>query len=195
MVVAWALALVSWVAYLAFRGNQNAGLLLIASAFCAGLGLLRVLVALLQRFDGTASGVWGYEHETAVIALSLVALFTPWRIDIALTGAGGILGWQSPLPWITLLALVPSLSRRLARWEGVSLAVSGAGLAAWLGWSAWLLFTPAFSRLHFPFQPLDLVGIGWYLALGAWVVAVDGAAGGADLERRGTHGTASEAHR
>jgi hypothetical protein len=188
VVVAWALALVFGMAYLASRGNQNAGLLLIASAVCAGLGLLRVLVALLQRFDGKASGIWGYEHETAVIALSLVALFTPWRIDIALAGAGGILAWQSPLPWITLLALVPSLSRRLARWEGVGLAVSGAGLAAWLGWSAWLLFTPAFSRLHFPFQPLDLVGIGWYLALATWVVAVDGAAARRGWERSGEAG-------
>ncbi|MDQ6742271.1 MAG: hypothetical protein M3Z97_05090 [Candidatus Dormibacteraeota bacterium] len=185
VVLALGLALLFGVAFLAARGNENAGILLFFSAVCAGLGLLRLLVALLQRFDGVASGIWGYERETVVIALALVALATPWRIDITLAGAGGILGWQSPVLWLVFLALTPSVSRRLARWESVGLAVSGAGLAAWLGWSAWLLFTPGFSRLHFPFQPLDLVGVGWYLALAAWVVAVEGAVARRGWERSG----------
>jgi hypothetical protein len=188
VVVAWALAVLLGLAYLGFRGNENAGLLLVAALACAGLGLLRVLIGLLQAFDGAASGLWGYEQETVVIALSLVSLFTPWRVEISLAGAGVIPGWQSPLAWVGLLALAPSLSRRLRRWEGFGLAVSGLALAGWLAWAGWLLVTPGFSRLHFPFQPLDLVGVGWYLGLAAWVVAVDGAAGRRGWELSGGGG-------
>jgi hypothetical protein len=188
VVVCCFLALVFGLSYLSFRSNANAALLLIASAVCGGLALLRVLVALLQGVDGAASsnsGIWGYEHETVVIGLALVSLFTPWRIDIAMAGAGAVAGWRSPLPWIAVLALVPSLSRRLSHREGAGLAICGMCLAGWLGWAAWLLFTPGFSRLHFPFQPLDLIGIGWYLALAGWVVAVDGAAARRGWERSG----------
>jgi hypothetical protein len=174
--VAWLLALTFGFAYLVLRGDNNSGLLLVVAVACAAIGLMRVLVELLQRLDGTVTGVWGYEHETVVIALALAALFTPWRVEIALAGAAGILGWQSPLAWVAVLGLVPSLTRRLSRWEGTGLAITGIGLGAWLAWTTWLLFTAEFARLDFPFQPLDLIGIGWYLALAAWVVAVDGAA-------------------
>ncbi|MBJ7597564.1 MAG: hypothetical protein DLM67_15885 [Candidatus Nephthysia bennettiae] len=185
VLVAWALAVVLGVAYIGLRGSAPAGLLLVAALACAGIGLLRLLIALLQAFDGAASSVWGYEHETVVIALALVSLFTPWRVEISLAGAGSILGWQSPLAWVALVALAPSLSRRLGRWDGLGLTVCGLALAGWLGWSALLLLTPGFSRLHFPFQPLDLIGVGWYLSLAAWVVAVDGAAGRRGWERSG----------
>jgi hypothetical protein len=173
---AWLLALLLVAAYLLVRADPNAGLLLIPAAVLAGVGLLRILVAVLQLVDGAQSGVWGYFQETVVLVLLLAALVAPWRVEVALAHAAAIFGWQVPLALLAALGLVPSLARRLARWEGVGLAVTGASLAAWLAWLASLLLTPDFARFHFPFVPLDLVGVGWYLVLAAWAVAVESAA-------------------
>jgi hypothetical protein len=187
---AWVLALLCAAAYQAVKADPNAGLLLIAAALLAGVGLLRVLVAVLQRLDGARSGVWGYFNETAVLVLLLTALLAPWRVPIAVAHADAVFGWQLPLAWLAALGLIPALTRRLAPWEGVGLAVSGASLGAWLGWLAWLLFTPDFARLHFPFVPLDLTGVGWYLGLAAWVVAVESAASRTAWQRSGEGGKA-----
>jgi hypothetical protein len=81
-----------------------------------------------------------------------------------------------PLSWLAALGLVPTLTRRLRRFEPAGLALTGGALAAWFGWVAWLPFSPTFRSLDFPFRPVDLLDYGWYLAGAAWAVAADGAA-------------------
>ena len=51
---AWVLALVCVATYQAVKADPNAGLLLMAAALLAGVGLLRVLVAVLQRLAAPA---------------------------------------------------------------------------------------------------------------------------------------------
>ena len=108
---AWLLALLLVAAYLLVGADPNAGLLLIPAAVLAGVGLLRILVAVLQLVDGAQSGVWGYFQETVVLVLLLAALVAPWRVEVALAHAAAIFGWQVPLALLAALGLVPSLAR------------------------------------------------------------------------------------
>ena len=172
----WGLAAVGLLLFLVVRANPNAGLLLIAAAVLGGAGLVWVLTIGIQRLDRAEVGAWGYEREMLVLAFLLLSLAVPWRIELQVAKAGQIFGWSAPLAWLAALGLVPALSRRLRRLEPAGLALSGVALAAWFGWITWLTFTPAFRSLHFPFLPVDLLDYGWYLAVAAWAIAVDGAA-------------------
>jgi hypothetical protein len=53
------------------------------------------------------------------------------------------------------------------------LLVGGIALAAWFAWVVFALAQPDFTRLAFPFLPIDLLGVGWYAALAAWAVSLD----------------------
>jgi len=181
----WGLAAVGLLLFLVVRANPNAGLLLIAAAVLGGAGLVWALTIGIQRLDRAEVGAWGYEREMLVLAFLLLSLAVPWRIELQVAKAGQIFGWSAPLAWLAALGLVPALSRRLRRLEPAGLALSGVALAAWFGWITWLTFTPAFRSLHFPFLPVDLLDYGWYLAVAAWAIAVDGAAVRAAREHDG----------
>jgi hypothetical protein len=185
VVVLWALAAVALGLFGLARANPNAGLFLIAAGVLAGAGLVGVLTMLIQHVDGAEVGAWGYEREMLVIALLALSLAVPWRIEVGIARAGDIFGWSTPLSWLAALGLVPAVTRRLRRHESVGLAFSAVALAAWLGWTTWLAFSPAFRSLGFPFLPVDLLGDGWYLAVAAWAIAVDGAAARAAWEHDG----------
>src|SRR2546430_7525789 len=67
----------------------------------------------------------------------------------------------------------------VGRWHRGALAaiiVAGLGLTAWAGWLSAQLLTPAARATGFPFLPIDLLGEGWYAALLAFAISVDGIA-------------------
>jgi hypothetical protein len=185
VVLLWVGAAVALGLFGLVRANPNAGLFLIAAAMLAGAGLVGVLTMVIQYLDGAEVAAWGYEREMLVLALLVLSLALPWRIEVKVAQAGTIFGWSTPMSWLALLGLVPALTRRLRRLEPVGLAVSAVALAAWLGWITWLAFSPAFRSLGFPFRPVDLLDYGWYLAVAAWAIAADGAAGRAAWEHEG----------
>jgi hypothetical protein len=185
VVVLLSLAAFALVFFWALRSNPNAGLFLVAAGVLGGAGLVWAATMVIQRLDGATVGAWGYEREMLVLALVVLSLAVPWRIEVRVAHAGAIFGWSTPTSWLVLLGLVPTLTRRILRYEPAGLALAGAALAAWFGWIAWLGASPAFRSLGFPFRAVDLLDYGWYLAVAAWAIAADGAAARAAWQREG----------
>jgi hypothetical protein len=185
VVLLWAPAAAALVLFWAVRSNPNAGLLLIAAGLLAGVGLVWLLTMVIQRFDGARVGAWGYEREMVVLALLMLSLAVPWRIEVRAAQAGAIFGWSTPVSWLAVLGLVPTLARRLRRYEPAGLALAGGALAAWFAWITWLGVSPSFGSLGFPFRPVDLLDYGWYLAVAAWAIAAQGAAARAAWDSEG----------
>ena len=163
--------------FLLTRGNPNAGLFLVVAAIFAGLFVVAVAVGGIQRLGGAARSQTGRsERDLVVIGTLVVAVATPWSVQIAMANAPQVFGWQNPIAWLVALAIFASLPARLQRYRGHALALAGVGLASWVGWLSQQLLTPAFSNLTFQFLPNDLVGEGWYIAVLAWVIALEGVA-------------------
>jgi hypothetical protein len=181
----WALAAVALGLFALAGANPNAGFFLIAAGLLAGAGLVGILTLVIQNLDGAQVGAWGYEREMVVLALLVLSMALPWRIEVRVAHAVAIFGWSVPLCWLAVLGLVPTLTRRLRSLEPVGLAVSAVALATWFGWITWLTFSPAFRSLGFPFLPVDLLDYGWYLAVAAWAIAADGSAGRAAWSHEG----------
>jgi len=70
----------------------------------------------------------------------------------------------------------------------VAVFLTEAVLVAWYGWATWVVTTPRFTSLPFPFTPTDLMGPGWYAA-GAGLLM---AAGAVIRELRQRHAPARE---
>jgi hypothetical protein len=123
-----------------------------------------------------------------VAALSIGCLVAPWTEWIAAADAPTIWGWRNPLAWLAIGGSVGALLLSGRRLRGAALVIGGIALASWWGYVGWRLAQPSFSRLVFPFQPQDLIGIGWFLALVAWLLAADAVASqqsDADVGRAG----------
>ncbi len=163
--------------FLLTRSNPNAGLFLVVAATFAGLSAVAVVVGGIQRWGGAAVSRSGRsERDLVVVGALVVAVATPWSVEIAMANAPQVFGWQNPVALLVALATLASLPARLQRYRGPALVLAGAGLVAWIVWLSEQLLTPAFSSLNFSFLPSDLVGEGWYIAVLAWVIALDGVA-------------------
>jgi len=161
--------------FLLTKTNPNAGLFLVAAAVSAGLATVALAVSGLRHLGGAAATRTGRsERDLVVICILVVALATPWSVEVAMARAPQIFGWQNPLAWLVAAAILASFTARFQRRRGYALALAGAGLAAWVAWLSTRLLTPGFSGLSFSFLPSDLVGEGWYIAVLAWVIALDG---------------------
>jgi hypothetical protein len=172
-----ALGAVFLVAFVLTRGNPNAGLFLFLAVVCLGLALVSVFARSLTRSGGNIlDRAGGSERDLAIGGLLLVALLTPWSVAVATLSWRQTFGWQSPLPLVVVAAVILSRVRRSHRDATLAIVVAGLGLAAWFGWVSVQLLTPTFRSTGFPFLPIDLVGEGWYVALLAFAVSVDGLA-------------------
>jgi hypothetical protein len=162
-------------AYLVTRGNPNSEVLLIIAVFSVGLALTFAAASGLQRVGGIVLRLSRRSsRDIMIVGLAGLALLTPWTIEIALGHLTRVFGWTNPLAWVVAVGLLLSVTESARPYHGVSLAVTGAALVAWLGWAGWLLTTSSFSKLPFTFVPVDVISTGWYAALIGWVVAVDG---------------------
>ena len=162
------------IGFLLSRDQRNGSLFLVVALICLGVGVVFAVVAGLEQV-GTAllrrSGRSG--REAAVAGLLAICLLVPWSVAIRAARAAEVPGWKNPVAWVAVLAIgVPFLTRN-RRWMVRGLAVGGAALAGWLAWVSLQLTGSTFTALSFPFLPIDLLGIGWYAALAAWVVVVD----------------------
>lgn len=159
------------------RGNPNAGIFLFLAVACVGFALVFLFARGLPWFGGTIVDRTGRsERDLIVGGLILVALLTPWSVGVPTQHWRQTFGWQSPLPLLILAALVLAPLRRPRRDSTLAILAAGVGLAAWFGWVAAQLLTPAFRSSGFPFLPIDLIGEGWYVGLLAFAISVDGLA-------------------
>lgn len=161
-------------AYLVTRGNPNSEVLLIIAVFSAGLALTFGLASVLQRVGGIALRLSRRSsRDIMIVGLAGLGLLTPWTIELAVGNLPRVFGWTNPLAWVVAVSLLLSVMESARPYHGVTLAVAGAALLAWVGWAGWLLTTPSFSKLQFTFTPVDVISTGWYAALIGWVIAVD----------------------
>jgi hypothetical protein len=99
-----------------------------------------------------------------VVAVSVIAsVASPWWISVPPAHLQETFGFQSPASWLAAIALFVALFAE-GRAAVVALAVVELVLIAWFGWAMWVVTTPSFARLGFPFVGTDLIGPGWYAA-------------------------------
>src|SRR6267378_5571873 len=162
-------------AFLLTRNNPNSEVLLIVAIFCAGLALTFALASGVQQVGGVALRLSGRSsRDITIVGLALLAVLTPWTIEVFLGQLTRVFGWSNPLAWVVFVGLLVSVMHAARPYHGIALAITGMAIVAWVLWAAWMLTTPNFSKLAFTFTPADLISTGWYAALIGWVIAVDG---------------------
>lgn len=107
-----------------------------------------------------------------IVALCAIAsVASPWWISVPPAQLAETFGFQSPACWLTVIALGAALYLDL-RVAVLALAVVEVVLIAWFAWAMWVVTTPRFATLGFPFIGTDLIGPGWYAtAVGLLVAA------------------------
>jgi hypothetical protein len=171
------------VAYFLTRSNPNSQVLLIIAVFCAALAVTFAFASGLQQVAGLALRVSGRSsRDIMVVGFAALTLLTPWTIEVSVGHLPRIFGWANPLAWLVALGLVLSVMQTARPYHGQALVAAGLALIAWVGWTSWLISTPAFRNLHFSFMPVDLISTGWYAGVIGFVLAVDGFATGAAKE-------------
>lgn len=164
-------------AFVITRDNPNAGIFLFLAAVFVGFAIVSLFARGLQQFGGDMlDGSGRLERDLLVGALLLIALLTPWSISVPTLRWPQIFGWQSPLGLVVIGALLLQRVRSLGRFARPAAIVAGLGLLAWIGWLSAQLVTPLFRSSGFPFLPIDLLGEGWYVALLAFAISIDGMA-------------------
>ena len=106
-----------------------------------------------------------------VVALCVLAsVASPWWVSVPPTHLQETFGFESPACWVAIIGLLIALLVE-ARAAVVALAVVELVLAACFGWAMWVVTTPRFAQLGFPFVGTDLMGPGWYAAAIGLLVA------------------------
>jgi hypothetical protein len=107
-----------------------------------------------------------------VVALCVVgSVASPWWISVAPAHFPETFGFQSPACWLAVVALFAALFLDL-RVAVIALALVEVVIIAWFAWAMWVVTTPRFATLGFPFVGTDLIGPGWYAtAVGLLVAA------------------------
>jgi len=99
-----------------------------------------------------------------IVGLSLIAsVLSPWWISIPPAHFAQTFGFESPACWLVAIAMLAALYLDV-RVAVFALAVVEVVLIAWFAWAMWVVTTPRFASLGFPFIGTDLIGPGWYAA-------------------------------
>jgi hypothetical protein len=98
-----------------------------------------------------------------VVGCVIASVASPWSISIPPAHIAEAFGFQAPACWLAVIALFAALFLEV-RAAVIALAVVEFVLIAWFGWAMWVVTTPRFTQLGFPFVGTDLIGPGWYAA-------------------------------
>ncbi len=113
----------------------------------------------------------------AVAACAVASVASPWSISIPPGHVAQSFGFQTPACWLAVLALVAAVVL-----DGgaavVAIGIALAVIVAWFGWAMWIVTTPRFTSLPFPFVGTDLIGPGWYAAAVGLLIAAAAVARG-----------------
>lgn len=177
-----ALGLLFGLVFLLTRSNPNAGIFLFLGIVCMGLVLVALFASGVQRVGGSVLQRTGRsERDLLAAGLLLIALLTPWTAAVPPLHWQQIFGWQLPVALVAVVAMALTYVRPVRRFSVGLVVVAAISLIAWAAWVTLQVSTPTFSHSGFPFLPIDLLGEGWYIALLALAVTVDGiAARGSD---------------
>jgi hypothetical protein len=117
-----------------------------------------------------------------VVALCVFAsIASPWWISVPPAHLAQTFGFESLACWVAVTGLLAALMVE-ARTAIVAIVVVELVLIASFGWAMWVVTTPRFAQLGFPFVGTDIIGPGWYAAAVGLLVA--GAVVAKELEDR-----------
>ena len=109
-----------------------------------------------------------------LVGLCLIAsVASPWSISIPPAHLSESFGFQTPLCWLAVIALVAILFLE-GRSRVIALVVAEVVIVGWFGWAMLVVTTPRFTSLPFPFVGTDLIGPGWYAAAVGLLIAAGG---------------------
>ena len=172
-------------AFLVARGNANAGVFLFLAVVCAGVAIAVAFARGLGRLNGTIlAGHGRVDRSLLVGGLLLIGLLTPWSVAISSLHWPQTFGWQSPVALAITAALALTRVGPMRRYVVPAIVIAGLGLVAWAGWVSAQLLAPSVRATDFPFLPIDLLGEGWYVAVLAVAISVDGIASDASDDER-----------
>lgn len=106
-----------------------------------------------------------------VCICAATSVLSPWAIAIRPAHAAVSFGYQTPACWLTVLALVSAVVAANLRIGLVAVVLAASVVIAWFAWALWVVTTPRFALLGFPFVGTDLLGAGWYAAAVGLLVA------------------------
>ena len=121
------------------------------------------------------SALWGRRSRRIsvldlIVALCLItSVASPWWISIPPAHLAETFGFQSPVCWLVVIAVLAALYADL-RAAVIAVVLAEAVLVAWFAWAMWVVTTSRFTSLGFPFIGTDLIGAGWYAAAIALLV-------------------------
>jgi hypothetical protein len=106
-----------------------------------------------------------------LVGLCLIAsVASPWSISIPPAHLAESFGFQMPLGWLAVIALLSVLFLE-GRPAVVALVAAELVIIGWFGWAMVVVTTPRFTSLPFPFVGTDLIGPGWYAAAVGLLIA------------------------
>lgn len=73
-------------------------------------------------------------------------------------------GFQNLFCWLAVACALGALVVEERRARLAFLCLGEGVLLAWFGWAMWVVTSPRFARLQWPFVGIDLVGPSWYIA-------------------------------
>jgi hypothetical protein len=172
-----ALGLLFGLAFLLTHGNADAGIFLFLAVVCVGLVLVALFTGGVQRLAGRVLQRSGRSQRDLLTAgVLLISVLTPWTAAVPTLHWRQMFGWQLPVALVAIVAMAATYLRPLRRFTVGLVVIAALALIAWAVWVTFQVSTPTFAGSGFPFLPIDLLGEGWYIALLALAVTVDGMA-------------------
>ncbi len=101
--------------------------------------------------------------DLLVVVSAGASLLSPWSVSVPPAHLPEAFGYETPACWLVVAGLAAALVLDL-RAAVVALALVEAVLVGWFGWATWVVTTPRFTDLPFPFMATDLMGPSWYAA-------------------------------
>ena len=98
-----------------------------------------------------------------MVVSALASLLSPWWVSIPPAHLPETFGYESPACWLAVAGLSAILVLD-ARPAAMALVFVETILVAWFAWATWVVTTPRFTDLPFPFLATDLIGSGWFAA-------------------------------
>ena len=106
------------------------------------------------------------------VVSAFLALVSPWSINIPQVHSDVSFGFQTPICWLAVLAMLVALLTANPSIRLAAVLVDEIALLGWFGWAMWAATTSQYATVDFPFIGIDLIGPGWFeAALGLFAAA------------------------
>jgi hypothetical protein len=106
-----------------------------------------------------------------VLVCVAATLASEWTIGIPQAHFAQGFGFQNLFCWLAVISALSAVVVQDRRGAVAFLLFGEAALLVWFGWAMWVVTSPPFARLPWPFVGIDVVGAGWYTAALAMLVA------------------------